>query len=63
VLNPKVAQFIKPAESPMSQSHRQAPELGSYQPQRKVAVAGGGSFPLLDDDILSIPAFLRNQAD
>ena len=32
--------------------------------QRKVAAAGGSSFPLgLDEDIINIPAFLRNQAD
>ena len=74
--NPRVAQFIRPAEPVLSQ------QPGSFIPQqpfgapnldvpaahrqqaRKVAVAGGGSFPLgLDEDIINIPAFLRNQAD
>ncbi len=68
VLNPKVAQFIKPVEQPVQQASqmpqgRMQPELGYPRQQQKVAVGGGSSFPLLDDDILSIPAFLRNQAD
>ncbi len=63
--NPKVAQFIRP-EATMPQM----PVLGGQnldvpayaRMQRKVAV-GGSAFPLVDDDIINIPAFLRNQAD
>jgi cell division protein FtsZ len=35
-----------------------------HRQQRKYAAGGGSSFPLgLDEDIINIPAFLRNQAD
>lgn len=40
------------------------PAVHRQQQPRKVAAAGGGAFPLgLDEDIINIPAFLRNQAD
>ncbi len=69
--NPRVAQFIRPAE--MAQPYAGVPQFGGVpnlevpavqRQQRKVAAAGGSSFPLgLDEDIINIPAFLRNQAD
>jgi cell division protein FtsZ len=57
--NPKVAPFVKPLDAPAPEP---APAL---YPQRQLRAAGGGSaFPIgLDEDILNIPAFLRNQAD
>ncbi|HET8883145.1 MAG TPA: cell division protein FtsZ [Solimonas sp.] len=80
--NPRVAQFIRPAE-PAMYGQTQHPAYGQPMPQAaspnldipaiqrqqprtvKVAAAGGGgAFPLgLDEDIINIPAFLRNQAD
>jgi len=79
-INPRVAQFIRPAEPAMyaqpqqpAYGQPQMPHLGSpnldvpafqRNQQRKVAAGGGGAFPLgLDEDIINIPAFLRNQAD
>ncbi|NKF22935.1 cell division protein FtsZ [Solimonas marina] len=80
--NPRVAQFIRPAEPAYAQpqhqpqqgyGHPSMPTLGSpnldiptvqRQQARKVAAAGGSAFPVgLDEDIINIPAFLRNQAD
>jgi len=63
--NPKVAQFIRPemAMPQMPAMGGQNLEVPAYaRMQRKVAV-GGSAFPLVDDDIINIPAFLRNQAD
>ncbi|WP_245540486.1 cell division protein FtsZ [Solimonas variicoloris] len=78
-VNPRVAQFIRPAEPAMygqpaqsAYGQPQMPQIGSpaldipavHRQQRKVASGGGGAFPLgLDEDIINIPAFLRNQAD
>lgn len=68
--NPKVAQFVRPEMTLPSQP--QMPPLGSpkldipavHRQQRKYAAGGGSAFPLgLDEDIINIPAFLRNQAD
>ncbi|HEY0973105.1 MAG TPA: cell division protein FtsZ [Solimonas sp.] len=67
--NPKVAPFIRP-EMGLPQTPAM-PSLGggqnldvpAYARMQRKAVAGGGSFPLVDDDIINIPAFLRNQAD
>ncbi len=69
--NPRVAQFVRP-EAAMPQMPAMPP-LGSpkldipavhRQQQRKYAAGGGSAFPLgLDEDIINIPAFLRNQAD
>jgi cell division protein FtsZ len=68
--NPKVAQFVRPEMT--LPSTPQMPPLGSpkldipavHRQQRKYAAAGGSAFPLgLDEDIINIPAFLRNQAD
>jgi cell division protein FtsZ len=76
--NPRVAQFIRPAEPALYGQTTQAgygqpmAAMGSpnleipavHRQQRKVASAGGSAFPLgLDEDIINIPAFLRNQAD
>jgi cell division protein FtsZ len=66
--NPRVTQFIRPEMPTMPQLgtpslNSQTLEVPAYaRQQRKVAVGGGG-FPLVDDDIINIPAFLRNQAD
>ena len=66
--NPRVTQFIRP-EMAMPQGPIM-PSLGTPQNldvpayarvQRKAAASG--AFPLVDDDIINIPAFLRNQAD
>lgn len=68
--NPRVAQFIRPDMGMPNLPNMPAmPSLGvpqnldvpAYARQRKVA--SGGAFPLVDDDIINIPAFLRNQAD
>jgi cell division protein FtsZ len=69
--NPKVAQFVRPemtlptapAMPPLGSPSLDIPAV--HRQQRRVAAAGGGSaFPLgLDEDIINIPAFLRNQAD
>jgi cell division protein FtsZ len=70
--NPKVAQFVRPEMMVPVQQMPQMPPLGSpkldipavHRQQRKYAAGGGSSFPLgLDEDIINIPAFLRNQAD
>jgi cell division protein FtsZ len=70
--NPKVAQFVRPEMMVPVSSAPQMPPLGSpkldipavHRQQRKYAAGGGSSFPLgLDEDIINIPAFLRNQAD
>lgn len=66
VANPKVAQFIKPLESmplPTRQADIEKPAVVRATQQR-VAGGGGGSWPLdLDEKLINIPAFLRNQAD
>lgn len=70
--NPKVAQFIRPDMAmPPLPTMPSMPGLGTPQnlevpayarvQQRKAAASG--AFPLVDDDIINIPAFLRNQAD
>ena len=66
--NPRVAQFIRP-----DMSMPQAPalpvmggqnlEVPAYARMQRKAAVGGSAFPLVDDDIINIPAFLRNQAD
>jgi len=60
--NPKVAPFLRPAVEamPMEAEPRQI-----YPQKQALRAAGGGSsFPIgLDDNIINIPAFLRNQAD
>ena len=63
--NPKVAQFIKPIEAPpMLQPRDRDIEKPAFIRQKAAAAGGGGAFPLgLDEDIINIPAFLRNQAD
>ncbi len=60
--NPRVAPFLRPAVEPMPM---EAEPRHSY-PQKQVlrAAGGGSSFPIgLDDNVINIPAFLRNQAD
>lgn len=76
--NPRVTQFIRPAEPAMYGQSQQPnyghPAMGSQnldipavqrqQPRKVAAAGGGGAFPLgFDEDIINIPAFLRNQAD
>ncbi len=71
--NPKVAPFLKPMDAapqppPQAQPQPARPanvEVPAYIRQTaRVAAGGGSSFPLgLDEDIINIPAFLRNQAD
>ena len=64
--HPKVAQFIKP-EMAVPQARPADLEKPTYirvQEQRRMAAGGGSAFPIdVPDDILNIPAFLRNQAD
>ncbi|WP_235200115.1 cell division protein FtsZ [Polycyclovorans algicola] len=61
--NPKVAPFLRPAVEPMPAEQ----EPRHHYPQKqalRAAGGGGSSFPIgLDDNIINIPAFLRNQAD
>jgi cell division protein FtsZ len=58
--NPRVAPFIKPMPEAAGDP---APLYAQRQPMR-AAGGGGSSFPIgLDEDIINIPAFLRNQAD
>jgi cell division protein FtsZ len=60
--NPRVAPFIKPLADVEPRSEP-APIYAQRQPLR-AAGGGGSSFPIgLDEDIINIPAFLRNQAD
>ena len=68
--NPKVAQFVRPelnvpagpAMPPLGSPKLDIPAV--HRQQRKYAAGGGSAFPLgLDEDIINIPAFLRNQAD
>ncbi|TJY65166.1 cell division protein FtsZ [Sinimarinibacterium sp. CAU 1509] len=65
--NPRVAQFVRPEMQMPVMPNLGSPSLdipAVHRQQRKVAVGGnGGAFPLLDEDIINIPAFLRNQAD
>jgi cell division protein FtsZ len=66
--NPKVAAFLKPEPMhmpmPVPQSRPIDIERPAFIRQKAVAAGGGGAFPLgLDEDIINIPAFLRNQAD
>ncbi len=61
--NPKVAAFLRPAAEPMAM---EAEPRHAYPQKQALRAAGGGgsSFPIgLDDNIINIPAFLRNQAD
>jgi cell division protein FtsZ len=64
--HPKVTQFIKP-ELQMPHIRAADIEKPTYireQEKRRVMAAGGSPFPIdVPDDILNIPAFLRNQAD
>jgi cell division protein FtsZ len=66
--NPKVTAFLKPEPMhmpmPVPQSRPIDIERPTFIRQQKAAAGGGGAFPLgLDEDIINIPAFLRNQAD
>ena len=65
--NPKVAPFVRPEMTlptmPTLASQNNL-DIPAVHRQRKMAAGGGGAFPLgLDEDIINIPAFLRNQAD
>ncbi|HUP90766.1 MAG TPA: cell division protein FtsZ [Solimonas sp.] len=60
--HPKVAAFIKPEMALPTAPPRPADYDKPAYIRQKVA-SGGGGFPLVDDDIINIPAFLRNQAD
>ncbi|HEX4895284.1 MAG TPA: cell division protein FtsZ [Solimonas sp.] len=64
-VNQKVTPFaprqVEPAMPPLSSSHYDIPASVRVQQPRRVAAGGG--FPQIDEDIINIPAFLRNQAD
>lgn len=62
MVNPRVAPFLRP---PVEAMPMESEPRHSY-PQKQVlrAAGGGSSFPIgLDDNVINIPAFLRNQAD
>ena len=66
-VNPKVTAFAPRAAEPvmpnLTPRHYEIPAIDRVgQGQRRMA-AGGGGFPQIDEDIINIPAFLRNQAD
>jgi len=60
--NPKVAPFLRPPSEPVMPEPAHPHAYPHKQAAR--AAGGGSSFPIgLDDNIINIPAFLRNQAD
>ena len=66
VVHPKVTQFIKPevAIPQLRAADIEKPTFIREQEKRRAVSASGSAFPIdVPDDILNIPAFLRNQAD
>ena len=67
--NPRVTVLSRPdlmmnAQQPIPRQAEIDQTPAYIRSNRKVAAAGGASsFPVFDEDIINIPAFLRNQAD
>jgi cell division protein FtsZ len=64
VANPKVSPFIKPVEMPLPTNAAALNKPAVMRAAAGARVAAGGGWPLeLDEKLINIPAFLRNQAD
>jgi cell division protein FtsZ len=62
--NPKVSPFIKPAEMPLPTTTADLNKPAIMRAAAGARVAAAGGWPLeLDEKLINIPAFLRNQAD